>query len=192
MGKVLSLREAGRVCRSLTLVATLLCAVSACLADERAPGERALEAASQPASQPAVATRPAASPLLPPSGQQPALPELPSIDNGDYAGAMWQLLSAVVVVAVLGAAALLLTKKLLPRIGRATGRRIAVLETVYLGPRKAVHLIQVGSRKLLVASSSEGVARLDDVTDAFADYAEVARHVAASQDPQEQQQEPRE
>ena len=90
------------------------------------------------------------------------------------------MLAATMVVLVLGVAAILVVKKVLPRIHRATGRRISVEETVYLAPRKAVHLVRVGSRTLLLASSPEAIVRLDDVSEAVAsDYAEVARRVEA-------------
>jgi flagellar biogenesis protein FliO len=82
------------------------------------------------------------------------------------------------VVVVIGGVALFVLKKLLPKIRRIPQRRITVLETAYLGSRKAVHLLQVGSVKLLVASSPEGVVRLDDVTRAFSpEYSEIAMRV---------------
>jgi len=87
---------------------------------------------------------------------------------------------------VIGGLALFVLKKLLPRIRCAPHKRISVLETAYLGSRKAVHLLQVGSVKLLVASSPEGVVRLDDVTRAFAsEYAEIAQRVGAETDADE-------
>jgi len=99
---------------------------------------------------------------------------------------VWQMLATTLVILVLGGLAIFLVKRVLPKIARTTGRRISVLETAYLGPRRAVHLLQVGSRKLLVASSPEGVRKLDDVTGAFgADYAEVARQVGGPGDPLE-------
>ena len=93
----------------------------------------------------------------------------------DTTGLMWQMLAAMVVILVLGVLAYIVVKRLLPKIGRTSGKRISVLETVYLQPKKALHLIQVGSRRILIASSPEGLTRMDDVTDALAgDYAEVA------------------
>jgi flagellar biogenesis protein FliO len=100
---------------------------------------------------------------------------------------MWQMLSAALVVLVIGAVALFVLKKLLPRIRSAPSRQIAVLETVYLGSRKAVHLLQVGSVKLLVASSPEGVVRLDDVTRAFpSEYSEIAMRAGAQAEADQQ------
>jgi flagellar biogenesis protein FliO len=91
---------------------------------------------------------------------------------------MWRMVASILVVIALGVLAFVVVKRLLPRIKRVSGKRVSVLETTYIGPRKAVHLVQVGSRKLLLASSSDRVVKLDDVTGAFpADYAEVARRV---------------
>lgn len=100
--------------------------------------------------------------------------------SGDLTGLMWQMLAAALMVLAVGALAFFVLKKLLPRISRGSHKRISVLETAYLGSRKAVHLLQVGSRKLLVASSPEGVVRLDDVTSAFSsEYADIALRVGA-------------
>ena len=120
-------------------------------------------------------------PASPTTSSAPAVfnkPGLPEVTSPDTTGLLRQMLAAIVVITILGILAYIVVKKLLPKIGRATGKRISVLETVYLQPKKALHLIQVGSRKLLVASSPEGLVRLDDVTDAIGpDYAETARRI---------------
>ena len=105
---------------------------------------------------------------------------LPGSGGGDTTGLLWEMLATAMVILAIGAVAIYAMKRLLPRIRGAAGKRISVLETTYLGQRKAVHLLQVGTRKLLVASSPEGVVKLDDMTGAFAgDYDEVARSVGA-------------
>ena len=112
--------------------------------------------------------------------------------SGDLTGLMWQMLSAALVVLLVGALALFVVKKLLPRIRYASHKRISVLETAYLGSRKAVHLLQVGSVKLLVASSPEGVVRLDDVTRAFSsEYADIALRVGTETDSADRAGDPR-
>ncbi len=114
--------------------------------------------------------------LTPASGPQGAT--FPPRAGGDTTDLLWHMLAATLIVLVLGTLAILVVKKVLPRIKRSSGKQISVLETTFLGPRKAVHLLQVGSRKLLLASSPDGVVRLDDVTGAFsANYAEVARSI---------------
>jgi flagellar biogenesis protein FliO len=135
---------------------------------------QAAEPATRPATMPATGatTRPAAGFSVQPYG-----------DAGDLNALMWQMLSAALVVLVIGGLALFVIKRLLPRIRYTVHRRISVLETVYLGSRKTVHLLQVGSVKLLVASSPEGVVRLDDVTHAFdVEYADVAQRVGSKAD----------
>jgi len=90
------------------------------------------------------------------------------------------MLATTLVIVLLGALTVLVVRKLLPKITNATKKRIAVLETVHLSPRKALHLVQVGSRKLLVGSSADQIVKLEDVTDALGpDYAEAARRVDA-------------
>ncbi len=134
-------------------------------------GEPATQPASRPATQPA--TQPATA-----VGPATRFPIQSYGEGDDLDGLMWQMLSASLVVLVIGGVALFVIKKLLPRIKYTSNRRITVLETTYLGSRKAVHLLQVGSVKLLVGSSSEGVVKLDDVTHAFdVQYADVAQRV---------------
>ena len=82
---------------------------------------------------------------------------------------MGMLLAYLAVIAILAAVAVFLVKRVFPRIGvsRPAGRRIRVVETAHLAPRKTVFLLHVGSRKILVGSSREGLTNLGDVTDAL-------------------------
>ncbi|KPJ76843.1 MAG: hypothetical protein AMK72_06005 [Planctomycetes bacterium SM23_25] len=75
-----------------------------------------------------------------------------------------QSLAAVLVILVLGAGAIFVVKRLLPRLGISQGRRINVLETVYLGSRKSLHLVQVGDRTLLLGDARERLGLLADLT----------------------------
>ena len=75
------------------------------------------------------------------------------------------MMSSVLLVIVLGAAAIYISKKLLPKITRLPGKEIHIVETVHLGPRKTVHLLKIGGRKLLIGSTNENITRLADVTD---------------------------
>ena len=80
------------------------------------------------------------------------------------------ILTAVGVKIGLGAAlavgAVLATRYLQQaRIGwRLPARSLRVLETAVLGPQRALHLIAVGGRTLLIASTQGQVALLADVT----------------------------
>ncbi len=76
---------------------------------------------------------------------------------------LWQMLAYVLVILVLGAAAIVVVRKVLPRLRAATGKRISVLETVYLSPRQTVHLLQVGKQRFLVAGTRERISMLAEV-----------------------------
>jgi flagellar protein FliO/FliZ len=75
------------------------------------------------------------------------------------------MMFSVVLVVVLGAAALYMSKKVLPRITNLPGREIRILETAHLGPRKAVHLVKIGNQRLLIGSTNESISMLADVTE---------------------------
>lgn len=77
---------------------------------------------------------------------------------------------AVAFVIVLGVAAIYVSKKLLPRIAKLPGKEIRVVETVHLGPRKAVHVLEIGSRRLLIGSTNENITKLADLSGGFADF----------------------
>ncbi len=99
-------------------------------------------------------------------------------DGGDGGGVWWQILSAALIVLVLGVIVMIAVKKLLPRISKGGGKRISIVETVYLGPKRTVHLLKVGTRTILVGSWADGIVKLDDVTDAFrSEYDDVAKGV---------------
>ncbi|MHC4542084.1 MAG: flagellar biosynthetic protein FliO, partial [Planctomycetota bacterium] len=79
---------------------------------------------------------------------------------------------AVVFVIVLGVAAIYVSKRLLPKITNLPGKEIRIVETAYLGPRKAVHLIEVGKRRFLVGSTNENIRKLAEVTAGFPNLSE--------------------
>ncbi len=83
----------------------------------------------------------------------------------DPSSLMGQSLAAVLIILVLGGIALYVVKRVLPRLGIAQGRRVQVIETVYLAPRASLHVVQALGRTLLVASGKEGLSLLADLTD---------------------------
>jgi flagellar biosynthetic protein FliO len=83
----------------------------------------------------------------------------------------YKMLLSVSIVIALGVGAVYVSKKLLPRISNLPGKQIRVVETAYIAPRKGIHLIQVGTRRLLVASTSENITMLADVTESAMDFA---------------------
>ena len=70
---------------------------------------------------------------------------------------------AVLFVLVLGAAAIYVSKKLLPKITNLPGKEIRIVETVHLGPRKTVHLLEIGDRRYLIGSTNETISTLADL-----------------------------
>jgi len=83
----------------------------------------------------------------------------------------YKMLLSISLVIGLSLAAIFVSKKLLPKLANHQGKQIRVLETTYIAPRKGIHLIQVGSRRLLVASTNESVTMLADVTEPAASFA---------------------
>jgi flagellar biogenesis protein FliO len=77
----------------------------------------------------------------------------------------YKMLLSVLLVVALGVAAIYVSRKLLPRIANLPGKQIRVVETAYIAPRKGIHLIQIGTRRLLIASTNEAVTMLADVTE---------------------------
>ena len=138
----------------------------------------AVAAADQQTSEPTTGTARGAES----SQEMPGLPlrdaggqDRPSSPSGT-GGYVWQMMAYMLVFVALGFVAIVVIKKVLPRIGMAvpTGKRISTLETVYLGPRKTVHLLQVGTRKILLSGSREGLSMLADVTDGFVEHDDVS------------------
>jgi flagellar biogenesis protein FliO len=67
-------------------------------------------------------------------------------------------------IAVTGVAAWWFLKKMnTPWLGSKNGH-LELVETMHLGPRKAVHVIRAGKKQLLLGSSVEGVHFLCDLT----------------------------
>jgi flagellar biogenesis protein FliO len=78
-----------------------------------------------------------------------------------------QFALAIGFVALLGVCAWYVSKKLGTKLGIARGKDISIIETVHLGSRKTLHLLEVGGRmKLLIGSTNENISLLADVTKA--------------------------
>lgn len=85
----------------------------------------------------------------------------------DTGGLFLRMMLSAGIVIGLGAAALYLSRRVLPRGTHSTGREIRIVETACLGPRKAIHLVQVGNRRLLIASTGESITMLTPLGDAW-------------------------
>lgn len=82
--------------------------------------------------------------------------------DGAMLGRVFLVLLIVVVLAV---AVLLLTKRLMGRIGQGPGKRIRIKETCALGPRKALHWVEAGRQRFLIASTSDRVVLISELLD---------------------------
>jgi len=74
------------------------------------------------------------------------------------------LASLVVVLGVLIVTVFIARRFLKPGARTGAGGAVSVLQTTSLGPKKALHLVQVGGRTLLVAAAAEEIRLLADVT----------------------------
>ena len=88
-------------------------------------------------------------------------------DDSGAARLPYQMLAYTLIILLLGGVGLFLVRKVLPRIASRAGKSVSVIETVYLGPKKALHLLQVGTQRFLVAGTRDQVALLGEVTTAF-------------------------
>ena len=91
------------------------------------------------------------------------------LDDAGAGDFFFTMMLMILLVVVLGAAAIYLSRKVLPRFTQLSGKRVRVVETVHLGPRKALHLLKIGNRQLLIGSTKENITRLADVTDALSE-----------------------
>ena len=76
---------------------------------------------------------------------------------------------AVLLVMVLGIAAVYVSKKFGARIANLPGKKIRIIETIHLGGRKRIHLLKVGDQELLIASTNENITKLADITAALSE-----------------------
>lgn len=86
---------------------------------------------------------------------------------GSGAGELFfKMIVLVLVVVGLWVGASYASKRFGTRITKLSGREIRIIETAHIGPRKVLHLVGVGERKLLIGSTNENIRVLADVTDA--------------------------
>jgi flagellar biosynthetic protein FliO len=74
------------------------------------------------------------------------------------------MMASVVLIVVLGAGAIYGSKRLAGKFANLPGKRIKIVETAHLGPRKAVHLLRIGDRCLLIGSTNDNISKLADLT----------------------------
>ena len=103
-----------------------------------------------------------------PFASDPDLSSGPNLSFGSGELFLKMMLSVGLVLG-LGGAALYVSRRVLPRVTHAPGKEIHLLETAYLGPRKALHLVEVGGQRLLIASTSDHVTMLAPLNDTWLD-----------------------
>ena len=74
-----------------------------------------------------------------------------------------RMMLAVLIVIVLGAAAIYASKKVLPKLSHSQGKKIKIVETIHLGSRKTIHLLQISDRQILVGSTHDRITKLADI-----------------------------
>ena len=79
----------------------------------------------------------------------------------------FKFMVSVLFLVALGAGGIYISKRFLPKITNMAGKEIHIVETVHLGPRKAVHLLEIGERRFLIGSTNENITKLADLTSAF-------------------------
>jgi len=76
----------------------------------------------------------------------------------------YRAMFAVMLVIVLGGAAMYVSKRCLPRLARLSGKQIQVVETIYLGQHKSLHLVNVEGHRFLLGSTAERITKLADLS----------------------------
>jgi flagellar protein FliO/FliZ len=81
-------------------------------------------------------------------------------------GAMlWQMASSLILVLVLAAVAAIVLRKVMPRLRTASGRpgrSMRIVETLSLGPKRSIHLVEVGPKRFLVGDTPSGLTMLGE------------------------------
>jgi flagellar biosynthetic protein FliO len=83
--------------------------------------------------------------------------------DGNLSSALHRMMVAVLIVILLGVAAMYASKKVLPKFSHSQGKRIKVVETIHLGTRKTVHLLEIGDQQILIGSTHDRITKLADI-----------------------------
>lgn len=75
-----------------------------------------------------------------------------------------RVILAIFFVLALFIVAIYVSKRLLPKITNLPGKEIRIIETIHLGPRKALHLLEIENRRFLIGSTNENITKLADLS----------------------------
>jgi flagellar biosynthetic protein FliO len=78
-------------------------------------------------------------------------------------GIYWRMMLAVLLVLALGIAAYYVSKKLGGKIINLPNRQIKLVETLYLGSRKVLHLIKVGNKSIIIGTTPTTITRIAEL-----------------------------
>ncbi len=95
-------------------------------------------------------------------------PNFSMTTNNNLGGSeiFFKMILSVLFIVALGIAAIYISKKLLPH-KRLPGKEMRIIESVHLGPQKAVHLLKIGNKQLLIGSTADNITKLADLIDEF-------------------------
>ncbi len=85
----------------------------------------------------------------------------------------FRFMVSVLFLVALGTGGIYISKRFLPKITNLSGKEIRIIETAHLGPRKAVHLLEIGGRRFLIGSTNENITRLADLTSTFTELSKL-------------------
>jgi flagellar protein FliO/FliZ len=77
-------------------------------------------------------------------------------------------IGSLVLVIALGIGAAYVLKRVGPRLGQIQGRQIRLVETTALGPKKALHIVEVDGQRFLIGSTADQVTMLSPISRAKA------------------------
>ncbi|HOK65205.1 MAG TPA: flagellar biosynthetic protein FliO [Anaerohalosphaeraceae bacterium] len=110
-----------------------------------------------------------AEPNLPQTAQPVWLEQKPSSQSQNldnlHQNLVRQLLIMILIVAIFGSGLWWFVRKYSKGLLVGKGRLITVVETVPLGPRKMLHLVEVGRKKLLLSSTPDSIRFLAELTE---------------------------
>jgi flagellar biosynthetic protein FliO len=74
-----------------------------------------------------------------------------------------QFATAIGFVAVLGAGAFYVSRRLGPRWNPTRGRHLRIVESIGLGPHRQIHLLEVDGRRLVVGSTAQAIGLIAEI-----------------------------
>ncbi len=77
----------------------------------------------------------------------------------------WQMVISLALLLALAVIGVYVSKRFVPKLGASSSKQMRIIETLHLGSRRAIHLIQAGERTLIIGVTNEQITRLADLND---------------------------